>query len=330
MNPPQTVIDAVRRVEFGPLMTFRNLGLLALSTPGEREADYLTLGEALERRSARIVEISEGGHVPELKFVNEGDRSVLLLDGEELLGAKQNRVINLTILAPAHQTCVIPVSCVESGRWHHVSRDFVDAPRAQFAEGRAEKMRHVTSSLRADGSRSSDQREVWSQIAEKAARLGAMSDTAAMSAMYEANQVPLEEFVQEFTSTERQVGAVFFVNGRAAGLEMFDATHTWRSLAPKLIRSYALDALDQEEGAVQSDAPAGAAALIESLISSQASVFPAIGEGADVRFDGAGALGAALVASEKAIHVSAFPVGSSGTRNRRNGRQSRRNGGSRI
>jgi hypothetical protein len=100
VNAVDTVIDAVRRVEFGPLTTFRNLGLLALSTAGEREADYLTLDEALERHSAHIVEINEGGHVPELKIVKEGEVSVLLLDGEELLGAKQNRIINLTILAP--------------------------------------------------------------------------------------------------------------------------------------------------------------------------------------------------------------------------------------
>jgi hypothetical protein len=41
-----------------------------------------------------------------------------LLDGEELIGAKQNRALNLTILAPAKQVIVIPVSCVEAGRWH--------------------------------------------------------------------------------------------------------------------------------------------------------------------------------------------------------------------
>jgi hypothetical protein len=49
VNAANMLIDAVRRVEFGPLTTFRNLGLLALSTAGEREADYLTLDEALER-----------------------------------------------------------------------------------------------------------------------------------------------------------------------------------------------------------------------------------------------------------------------------------------
>ena len=126
------------------------------------------------------------------------------------------------------------------------------------------------------------------------------------------------------------MGAVFFVNGRAAGLELFDASRTWRSLAPKLIRSYALDALDQEEGPVQSDASADAAAFVERLMSSQASAFPAVGEGTDVRFEGAGALGAALVASDRAIHVSAFPAGPAGARNRHKGRQPRRNAGPQI
>jgi hypothetical protein len=39
--------------------------------------------------------------VPQLLFINDAMRPVLLLDGEELVGAKQNRVLNLTVLAPA-------------------------------------------------------------------------------------------------------------------------------------------------------------------------------------------------------------------------------------
>jgi ARG and Rhodanese-Phosphatase-superfamily-associated Protein domain len=323
VNAADIVIDAIRPVEFGPLTTFRNLSVLALSTAADRDAAYLTLDEALAQRSVHVFEVNQGGHVPELKIVNEGELPVLLLDGEELLGAKQNRVINLTILAPAHQTRVIPVSCVESGRWHHVSRDFVAAPRAQFAEGRAARMQHVTSSLMASGSRSSDQQDVWNLIADKSARLGAVSDTAAMSAMFDRYHVSLEEFVMAFTPVERQVGAVFFVNGRPAGLELFDAGRTWRTLASKLIRSYALDALDQANDPVQSNAAADARALIQRLTSSQTSVFPAVGEGEDVRFDGTGVVGAALVASGTAIHVSAFSTESMGESARKKGRRPR-------
>jgi len=53
--------------------------------------DYLTLKEAMEAQLIAITEVTEGGSVPELKVKNTGARPVLILDGEELSGAKQNR-----------------------------------------------------------------------------------------------------------------------------------------------------------------------------------------------------------------------------------------------
>ena len=82
-----------------------------------------------------------------MRFVNLGDLAMLLLDGEELIGAKQNRILNLSILAPAHQTIAIPVSCVEVGRWHAQSAEFGSARRTQFAAGRARKAADVSESL---------------------------------------------------------------------------------------------------------------------------------------------------------------------------------------
>jgi hypothetical protein len=61
----------------------------------------------------------------------------------------------------------------------------------------------------ADGIRSSDQQDIWSRIAEKSARLGAASEKSAMSAMFDARHVALDEFVAAFTPVERQGGAVF-------------------------------------------------------------------------------------------------------------------------
>jgi hypothetical protein len=69
--------------------------------------------ERIDRRG----EVSRGGSVPELKVVNKSDRMLLILDGEGLVGAKQNRIVNTTILIAGNTTTVIPVSCVEQGRW---------------------------------------------------------------------------------------------------------------------------------------------------------------------------------------------------------------------
>jgi hypothetical protein len=103
-------------------------------------AGYRTLDDALSRGEVEITEISEQGSVPELQLVNRGSRPVLIVDGEELVGAKQNRVVNLTILVAAQPELTIPVSCVEAGRWRAKSRAFSSAPGTHFATGRAKRM----------------------------------------------------------------------------------------------------------------------------------------------------------------------------------------------
>ena len=118
---------------------------------------------------------------------------------------------------------------------------------------------------------------------EKSARLSAASDTSAMSAMFDKLETPIEEFVAAFSPVEHQVGAMFFINGAQAGLELFDAASTWRKLAPKLVRSYAVDAIDRRGRPSRKRAPHAPMAFATAVGSTPASVFPAIGEGNDVR-----------------------------------------------
>src|ERR1017187_6899483 len=93
--------------------TFKNLSLFGLhrSAPEPSEVGYLLLDDAVNRGLARITEAGDAGSIPELQLENDAENPVLLLDGEELLGAKQDRVLNLTILAPPKRTILIPVSC---------------------------------------------------------------------------------------------------------------------------------------------------------------------------------------------------------------------------
>ena len=128
MNPIHRVIE---NTTVGEAVTHETLSVFPLLVEEPFAKDYLTLDEALAAGTGTITEVSESGSVPELLFRNTGHQAVFLLDGEELVGAKQNRVLNITILAPAHKDTVIPVSCVEAGRWHHTRDDFASAPRAQ-------------------------------------------------------------------------------------------------------------------------------------------------------------------------------------------------------
>ena len=85
----------------GKGQTFENLTVFPLMIHNEDGPDYLTLWQAMSSQLLAITEINEGGSVPDLKVMNKSDHAVLLLDGEELVGAKQNRVLNTTILIKA-------------------------------------------------------------------------------------------------------------------------------------------------------------------------------------------------------------------------------------
>jgi hypothetical protein len=231
---------------------------------------------------------------------------VLIFEGEELVGAKQNRTTNVTILAPARSTIVIPVSCVEAGRWRHESMSFMTAERAHFARGRAQKMADVSHSLASCGERRSDQGAVWEEIRTKAGRLQAESSTAAAAAMYEAHAHRLEDFVQAMPPASGQCGAAFAVNGELLGVDLFDASATYAKQAKKLLTSYALDAIDESGH----EAPAARAedcrALLADVLRADCRAFKAVGLGEDLRLSGTGVKGAALEVDGRVVHLCAF------------------------
>jgi hypothetical protein len=309
----QLIMDTISDTRLGKPKTFRNLTIFPVFGKGIAP-EYITLDEALSNKFAKVTEVSEGGSVPELKFINESDNSIFLMEGEELIGAKQNRTLNLSILISAKQAVSIPVSCVERGRWSRHFGEFSSAPRAQYAEGRARKMAQVSASMRLTGTRYSDQGAVWQDIDEKFSRLKASSRTAAMADIFEQQSTHLDEYVKSFAPEEGQVGAVFAIGGKVSGLEFFDSPDTLRKLWPKLMRSYGLDALDgagmvgEKEEKPPDVGPNDVEAFLRNLVGSEAKHYPAVGEGEDIRLSNVGLTGAALAARGRVVHLNALAL----------------------
>ena len=306
----QIITDSLSQITVGAPISVGNLTVFPLLNGACNVADYLTLDEALEKGIASVTEVSKSGSVPELRFVNKGDLSVLLVDGEELIGAKQNRILNLTILVPGHQELTIPVSCVERGRWSYRSSTFASAPRAQFAMARAKRVASVSFSLRESGRPVSDQSEVWGDIDRLAATLKVGSPTSAMSDIYEAYSDDLHEKARAFSACPDQVGAVFAINKQVIGLDLFDNPSTFRKLLRKLVNSYALQAIASTSpaGGTEVDEKTSAEKLLRSLLDADAEGFSAIGEGQAVRIKGDNLAAAGLVARDRLIHLCAFSI----------------------
>lgn len=300
--------QSLGKLTLGEAQAIRNLEVHPLLADADRAPGYLTLDQALSARLARVTEISASGRVPELAFENLADEPVLLLDGEELVGAKQNRVLNVTLLVPAKTRLAIPVSCVEMGRWAHTSHEFASGGRALYARARAAKMSQVSESLRSSGERRSDQGAIWDDIAAKMRERGAASATHAMADVYTDAEARLEEFERAFHPVERQAGAVFAIDGRVIGMELFDAPPAFAAYLPKLVKSYALDALDARPAvSMPVDAEAVNGFLAQLAAASQTR-YPANGAGEDVRLEGEAVTGGALEHQGRLIHLAAYRI----------------------
>ena len=111
-----------------------------------------------------VKELEDGASVNDLVVANPTDATVLLYEGEEVLGAQQNRTFDVSVLVGRRPEPQVPVSCVEAGRWDGARHGeaFRPAPQAAYPSLRAMKNRaaHARASRRRWRARA-DQGEVW-------------------------------------------------------------------------------------------------------------------------------------------------------------------------
>jgi len=187
-----------------------NLTVFPLLAPDRGEPDYLTLEEALGQQNVHVTEKSEQGSVPELRLINSGKSNVLIVEGEELVGAKQNRMVNLTFLVAAMSEVLIPVSCVEQGRWNYRTPDFHSGQKVMHFSLRRSHQNAIKDNIRAGRGLQADQMRVWDDIHQKSVQMSVHSPTGALTDLFDAYDNRLDEYRRAFRLVECQVGAIFF------------------------------------------------------------------------------------------------------------------------
>jgi hypothetical protein len=269
--------------------------------------EYILLDEALGSGVIEVTEVNDHGAVPNLKVHNKSPKMVLILDGEELVGAKQNRIVNTTILIAASATVVIPVSCVEQGRWSSATPRFYSEERIMPSRMRAMKAEQVQHSVRNRGEYQADQSALWADISERAKRREAMSPSMAMARIYEKDLPSLHEYLQHFTLIGYQVGAAFLINGEVVGMDAFGRPETFSKVFNKLVQSYALDAIDWFEPDKKEMTPEDEVmGFIREGIVAEVETHPPVGSGIDCRLYSRKITGFALCLDGKVLHLSIF------------------------
>ncbi len=285
---------------------FNNMGVIPLFSPINGTPQYLTMKEALEKRLLTITEVSQGGSVPELKVVNKAEIPVLLLDGEELAGAKQNRVLNTTILLKENSETIIPVSCTEQGRWDYATAAFAESGNIMSHSLRAKKASSVHQTLKEAVSYRGNQGDVWDGIDNLSAKMKVHSRTGAMRDVYENKKEGLEGYMKAFEYIPHQKGILVMVNGRVMGLDILSLEPVYEALHAKLVKSYAMDALLQQGEKMDKGVLGKARTFIEEARQCKEEKFKSIGHGWDYRFEGPTIVGSVLVHQEMVIHMAFF------------------------
>ncbi len=235
---------ALPKLRVGDPIRHETLCVFPLFSEPNGKVEYRLSDEALADESLLIEEISESGSVPDLLVENKGDVRVLFLEGEELVGAKQNRILNTSVLIAAHTKLKIPVSCVEQGRWGYRSRYFGSSGSHSPSKLRRALRASVSMNVMENRGHTSDQGAVWNEVACLQAAHAVESDTAAMSDAFDTYQDRIASFRENLKYVDGATGVAVAIGGKIVTLDVFDKPLTCRKVWDRLLSSVVFDALE--------------------------------------------------------------------------------------
>jgi hypothetical protein len=222
----------------------------------------------------------DNAEVNRLVLINNSKHPLLLLAGEIVAGGKQDRVIGKDRIVPAESDPVdLSVFCVEPGRWVATSDHFGTSGEAYggmgSGGGAGSRMHGAVASgimaqpsVRAKAMGDKDQNQVWAEVQKQQQAMetvevtGAapsvaveLQSTSSYARVMENKDVkekvdevakPIEQNYQSLIKQLRDrkaVGVVVAVNGRIIWSDIFASTELLEKYWPKLVRSYASEAV---------------------------------------------------------------------------------------
>ena len=201
-----------------------------------------------------------GAQVNQLVLVNNSKRPLLLLAGEVVTGGKQDRVIAKDRIVPPESDPVdLSVFCVEPGRWVAANGKY------EFSAGGGVVGGVVASpSVRGSAMAGKNQQQVWDNVGKSKQAMAAMvpapaaaevNSTTSYARVMDNKEVQqkvdavAEPVQRNYESVIRQlreknaVGVVVAVNGEVVWADIFASTQLLQKYWPKLVRSYATEAV---------------------------------------------------------------------------------------
>lgn len=290
-------------VRVGDAITHESVVVFPLFTDADPKVDYRLGSDAVGDGSVVVEEVSESGSVPDLMVENKGDLRVLFLEGEQLVGAKQDRVLNTSVLIPARSKTKIPVSCVEQGRWGYRSRQFASSDSYLPSSVRAAMKASVSRSVRDASSHRSDQRRVWESVYDLHQRSKTRSSTGAMEDAFVQHRQRLDAFRSALGYVEGASGLALAVGGKLLLVDLYDRPDTCEKVWPRIVAGAVFDAMAHPPEEARMDRDAVEQVLAEAKDAAWHAV-ETVGEGTEYRSEVRTHHGSALTCEDAVVHES--------------------------
>ncbi len=285
----------IEDIEILNYQSHKNMAIIPIKTPPSYKFDILTLKKGFELGLAEVKEC-EHSTVNTLIVKNNSVTPLLLVDGEEIIGGDQNRIVNATILIAPNSEEKIPVNCTEHGRWAYKS-EFKQSEYMANYRTRSAKEKAVRANM-------SEQQAVWDSIEDLEMSRSFSSPTQAMSESYENLKVDLDEFISNFKALDGQTGAVIIIDGEIKGFELFLNSQIYHEYHEKILKSYLIDIdIDDSVFTVNTDV---AKNLIEEALSVEYAAKKSNGLEEAFEFENSEGLGTAYLYKDELIHMSYF------------------------
>lgn len=302
---PTVLKNMLENLNTFPAEIHENMTVIGVNISEKNNSDLMSLEIGLNLGLVEISEVDENGNVNEVKIINKAVTPLLLIDGEEIIGSKQNRIINSTIIIPAKSEKIIPVSCTEAGRWNYNSTKFHYSKHMANSRVRRDKLISVNQSLKREKSFRSNQNKVWSNIREIQDELEVDSTTNALHDSFVQRSYDIESYKKSFTIHENQNGLIVYINGELVGFEIMYNSRRYKEYHDKIIESYILDAISKK-GEEFNKELIDEDSFLNMIKKSEFESYDSVGLGVDYRIDTDNLSGSAVIYNNKVVNASFF------------------------
>ncbi len=247
----------------GAPITRGGVTLIPIFAPAGRTSAIKIAGDEL------LVSELETPTVPQLQVHNPTAHDLLIPAGRILSGGRQTRVVNVSIVVPAGAKVVIPVSCVEAGRWSGRS-GFENSGRNASRRVRVSKQRSVKANVDRYKSKRSAQGDVWNTISFELSSRGVDHEDSLFLEVDDhldrrSDRIAVvNELISNGVQPD-QVGVAVAHGDKILGIEVFPSSDALKASWEAIIRAAVIDADEFESQPESIDADAGIKALEKFL-----------------------------------------------------------------